>query len=121
MLNLMKYKKMKENSYRPLPEKLYIGTSKIEGNGLFTTEFITKNTELGITHIKYDKGDFHSNFIRTPLGGFVNHQQKNPNCVVYECGEYLKMKTILDINAGDELTLNYKLYEPCKNYVDDNQ
>ena len=26
---------MKENNYRPLPDSLHIGTSIIEGNGLF--------------------------------------------------------------------------------------
>ena len=28
--------------YRPLPDELYIGMSNIEGNGLFTSEFIEK-------------------------------------------------------------------------------
>ena len=102
--------------YRPLPQFLYIGTSTIEGNGLFTTEFIESETELGITHIENDSGDFHSNFIRTPLGGFVNHSEE-PNCVLYKCENYLKMKTTKDIKASEELTLSYHLYEPCKNYM----
>ena len=29
------------------------------------------------------------------------------------------MKTTIDIQAGDELTLNYNLQEPCKNYMKD--
>jgi SET domain-containing protein len=105
--------------YRPLPDQLHVGMSKIEGNGLFTSSDIPKDSELGITHIKNNSGDFHSNFIRTPLAGFANHKPNNPNCQIYECGEYLKMKTILDIQKGDELTLNYTLYEPCKNYVNE--
>ena len=105
--------------YRPLPKELYIGMSKIEGNGLFTTEFIEKGRELGISHIKNDSGDFHSNYIRTPVGAFANHVVENPNCVLYECGEYLKMKTIHDIRPGEELTLNYTLYKPCKNYINE--
>jgi len=112
---------METNNYRPLPDELYIGMSEIEGNGLFTREFIKKGREFGITHIKNDSGDFHSNYIRTPLAGFANHQTNNPNCLIYECGEYLKMKTILDINEGDELTLNYTLYDPCKNYMEVNE
>jgi|TARA_R110001583_G_scaffold3173_2_gene20747 hypothetical protein len=107
----------KVESYRPLPTELYIGTSSIEGNGLFTLEHLEENKELGISHIKYPTGDFHSDFIRTPLGGFVNHDPENPNCVVYECGEFLKLKTKKEIFPGDELTLNYSLYDPCKNYV----
>ena len=111
---------IKEDNYRPLPKGLYIGNSPIEGNGLFTKEPLTSDIELGITHLKYDKGDFHSNYIRTPLGGFMNHDQKNYNCVLYGCGEFLKLKTIKEIIGGEELTLNYTLYDPCKNYVDAN-
>ena len=103
--------------YRPLPDELYIGMSKIEGNGVFTTEFLEEGTELGISHIKYGGGDFHSDYIRTPLGGFINHNPGQPNCAAYKCGEYLKIKTILDIKAGEELTMNYSLYDPCKNYI----
>ena len=102
--------------YRPLPEELYIGNSTIEGNGLFTHSNLPKDMVFGISHIRYTSEDFHSNFIRTPLGGFVNHS-KNSNCTLYECGDYLKMKTTKEIKSGDELTLTYTLYEPCKNYI----
>ena len=102
--------------YRPLPNQLYIGISTIEGNGLFTSSDIPKDNELGITHIKNESGDFHSNQIRTPLGGFVNHSE-NSNCMLYECGDYLKMKTTKNIKKGEELTLTYSLYDPCKNYI----
>ena len=108
---------IKCEKYRPLPEGLYIGMSNIEGNGLFTLEELSEDVELGISHIKYDSGDFHSNYIRTPLVGFVNHDELNPNCTLYECGDYLKMKTIKLIRPGGELTLNYNLHEPCKNYM----
>lgn len=111
--------RIKCKTYRPLPDGLYIGMSSIEGNGLFTIEFIKKDTELGISHIKNDSGDFHSGYIRTPLGGFVNHDKDNPNCIAYECGQYLRMKTTQDIQAGKELTLNYLLHEPCKDYMTD--
>ena len=108
-----------EDNYRPLPKGLYIGNSPIEGNGLFTKEPLTSDIEFGITHIKNDSGDFHFDYIRTPLGGFVNHNSDNPNCTVYKCGSYLKMKTIKQIKKGDGLTLNYTLYKPCKDYIDD--
>ena len=110
---------MKENSYRPLPEGLYIGNSNIEGNGLFTKIELKEGEELGITHIRYNSDDFHSNYIRTPLGGFVNHHSV-ANCELYECGAYLKMKTSENIKPGQELTLTYGLYDPCKNYVGTN-
>lgn len=105
--------------YRPLPKELYIGLSEIEGNGLFTSVDLKPDLELGISHIKYEDGNFHSDYIRTPLGGFINHDEKNPNCVAYECGKFLKLKTISTIKSGEELTLNYTLYNPCKNYVCD--
>ena len=104
--------------YRPLPRKLYIGNSPIEGNGVFVSENLSKNEELGISHVKNNSGDFHSDYIRTPLGGFTNHSEK-PNCELYECGEYLKMKTIKNIKSGNELTLDYTLCKPCKDYICD--
>jgi len=110
---------MKEDNYRPLPVGLYISNSSIEGNGLFTKKELKKGEELGITHIRYNSEDFHSNYIRTPLGGFVNHNT-SANCALYECGAYLKMKVVKDIKIDGELTLAYNLYDPCKNYVDAN-
>ena len=65
---------MKENNYRPLPDGLYIGISEIDGNGLFTRKELKEGDEMGITHIRYNSDDFHSNYIRTPLGGFYNHK-----------------------------------------------
>ena len=107
---------MKETEYRPLPQELYIGMSNIEGNGLFTTEFIEKGRELGISHVKDTSGNFDRDLIRTPVGAFVNHDTKKANCEIYECEEYIKMRTIKDIRPGEELTLNYTLYKPC-NYL----
>jgi hypothetical protein len=104
--------------YRPLPPELYVGMSSIEGNGIFTTEVLEEGKELGITHVRYNSEDFHSNYIRTPLGGLVNHSEE-PNCELYECGAYLRMKTSREIRASEELTITYHLYDPCKNYMKD--
>ena len=102
--------------YRPLPDELFIGESKIEGNGLMTKSFLQAGTELGISHIQYPGGDFHTDYIRTPLGGFVNHSE-TPNSEFYTCGKYLKMRTLVEVKPGSELTANYSLYKPCQNYV----
>ena len=102
--------------YRPLPSELFIGKSKIEGNGLMTKSFLQAGTEFGISHVQYPGGDFHTDYIRTPLGGFVNHSE-TPNCEFYTCGKYLKMRTLVEIESGRELTANYTLYKPCQNYV----
>tara|TARA_R110002020_G_scaffold310302_1_gene526091 strand:- start:195 stop:527 length:333 start_codon:yes stop_codon:yes gene_type:complete len=105
-----------EKQYRPLPSELYVGMSTIEGNGLFTTKFIENGRELGISHVKETSGNFDRDLIRTPVGAFVNHAGEDANCEIYECGEYIKMRTIKDLRAGEELTLNYTLYKPC-NYL----
>ena len=94
--------------YRPLPKELTIKKSYIEGLGLFANENLSSNTELGISHIK-DKR-FENNYIRTPLGGFVNHST-NPNCEFYIDDDYIKLRTIRHINEGNELTAEYWLYD----------
>ena len=110
--------KMEESDkpFRPLPDGLYIGMSEIEGNGLFTKDSMDEGVELGISHVTNNSGDFDRNLIRTAVGAFVNHNSEKANCEIYECGEYLRMRTIKRIHPTEELTLNYKLYKPC-NYL----
>ena len=60
----------KKETYKPLPDSLHIGKSKIHGQGLVASEDIPMGTDLGISH--YRKGD---DVIRTPLGGFINHSE----------------------------------------------
>ena len=104
--------------YKPLPESLTIKTSKVNGLGLFAKEAIPQATNLGMTHIKM--GD---HILRTPLGGFINHDN-NANCVKVELlmsnhddpkakFDYKKwnLVTIKDIKAGEELTLSYTFYK----------
>ena len=95
--------------YRPLPEYLTIKKSEIEGLGLFTNEGIVNNTELGMTHVYRQRGLDKSELIRTPLGGFINHSDE-PNCELILLVGEKHLKTIRDIQAGEELTLKYTLY-----------
>lgn len=97
--------------YRPLPSYLTIKSSEIEGLGLFTSDDIDNKHVLGITHV-YDIR-FPDSFIRTPLGGFFNHSE-TPNCELIRDGEYLKLKAIRNIKAGEEITARYTLYDPTK-------
>ena len=102
--------------YNPLPEYLAIGPSQIHGAGILATEDIPGEVVIGISHV-YDP-NFQHNYIRTPLGGFINHSE-NPNCELIEDegnDEYKKLKTIKKIEAGKELTLKYSLYDIC-NYL----
>ena len=103
--------------YKPLPENLRLGFSDIHDIGVFAKEFIPRTTNFGMTHLQFGK-----NLIRTPLGGFLNHND-NPNC------EKVKLKftnedkepsyifnkwnlvTLKDIKEGEELTLKYTFYD----------
>ena len=82
--------------YNPLPEYLTIGPSNIHGAGI---------------------PNFQHNYIRTPLGGFINHSE-NSNCELVddENTDYKKLKTSRKIEQGEELTLTYGLYDVC-NYL----
>jgi len=95
--------------YRPLPTYITVKSSNVDGLGLFATEPIKKSTDLGISHV-FDKF-WDNGYIRTPLGGFINHSN-TPNCEKYKEGRYLYINTITDIKEGEELTLKYTLYDP---------
>jgi hypothetical protein len=105
--------KKKDNTYKPLPDYLSIGPSSIQGAGIIAKEDIPGEIELGISHV-YDP-NFQHDYIRTPLGGFINHAEE-ANCELVEDDEditYKKVKTIRKIQAGEELTLKYSLYTIC--------
>ena len=97
--------------YKPLPDCLTIKQSNIEGLGLFSTENINKETNLGITHVKTDKQEFDYGFIRTPLGGFFNHSE-SPNCRVEENGDFIYLITNEFIPKDSEILAKYTLYDP---------
>ena len=97
--------------YRPLPPYLTIKSSSVEGLGLFAVEPIKKSINIGISHVK----DIHfaNGYIRTPLGGFINHSN-TPNCKIFQEGRFLSIITITDIKKDTELTLTYTLYDPSR-------
>ena len=98
--------------YNPLPSGLTVADSRISGQGLFTTRKLVAGTELGISHYRID-----GEYIRTPLGGFINHSD-TPNCersqVRIRPGfDKWNITVMEDIDEGEELTLKYKLYQPA--------
>ena len=101
---------MAKKLYKPLPEYLAIGPSDIHGAGIIAREDIPAGIEIGITHI-YDP-DFEDDYIRTPLGGFINHSEE-PNCEVKEneSKEWRILYTTERIAQGKELTIEYTLYK----------
>ena len=98
--------------YKPLPDSVVVKESTIHGYGLFATDTIKKGTNLGVSHI-YAPG-FETSYIRTPIGGFINHSDE-PNCRKIESPEesmltYYSLVTSRDIDKYEELTLTYTLY-----------
>lgn len=101
-----------KKEWRPLPDSITIKESKIEGLGVFAIQDIPSKTDLGISHV-YDER-FPDNYIRLPLGAFINHHEM-PNCDAFiensheDLGDikHIRIITRIDIKLGEELTLNY--------------
>jgi len=97
--------------YKPLPPQVTIKESSIDGLGLFAVEQIEEETIVGLTH----KSDFsfENGYIRTPLGGFINHS-KEPNCRLIprpiENGFVLYLETLRTIKQGEEITTRYSIW-----------
>ena len=124
----------KKQTYKPLPDSLFIEESFIDGQGLFANIDIAANTDLGISHIEVEKNKMaEMEMIRTPLGGFINHETtvkepdgkgkdvevSGPNCKRIKgrmegCVINYSLITRRDIKAGEELTLEYSMYVPVE-------
>ena len=113
--------------YKALPDCLTIDKSKIHGLGLFATEDIDKDINLGISHVKNTSSKFENNYVRTPLGGCINHSD-DPNCIKFipnvvvapdvkvSLPDYMSLKTIKKITLKwIGLMLNTK---PCRIKLD---
>ncbi len=97
-----------KKTYQPLPNSLYIGDSKIHGQGLIAKENIAEGTDLGVSH--YRKGD---EVIRTPLGGFINHSEE-PNAKIVEVQRIRYLYFLKDIKDKEEITVKYSMYDPTE-------
>ena len=100
--------------YKPLPDYLTIKESPIHGLGLYATEDIPSNKNLGRSHTKPMN---YIEWVRTPLGGFYNHSEE-PNCTNHIGGgldKHMYLVTLRDIKAGEEITVKYTMYDPTKN------
>ena len=115
--------------YKALHSDLTIKKSSIHGLGIFAMKGIPKDTVLGISHVKDkdDIGRYHQGYIRTPLGGFINHSNE-PNCIKVkprlklfprhwptlkedEEVSSIAIRTNRGIKEGEELTVFYTLYK----------
>ncbi len=120
-----------KKNYTPLSHDLFIEESMIDGQGLFSSHDLPKGTDLGISHIEFEKDKMSAKeLIRTPLGGFINHEPivksenasgelvevSGPNCEKIKQradGAKIEWRLITreDIKAGEELTLEYTFYK----------
>ena len=115
--------------YKALHSALTIEKSSIHGLGLFAIKAISKDTVLGVSHVKdkSNSGRYSQGYIRTPLGGFINHSTQ-PNCIKVHVRSNLSpkhwpavkegeepfsiaMRASRDIKGGEELTVFYTLYK----------
>ena len=126
--------KARENdkkNYKPLPYDMFIEESMINGQGLFASTDIPKGTDLGVCHIQIEIDKMSPvELVRTPLGGFINHEPivkemqdkelveiSGPNCEKIKnrpIGNKTEWNLITrrNIKAGEELTLHYTFYKP---------
>ena len=110
---------------------MFIEESMINGQGLFASTDIPKGTDLGVSHVSIEIDKMSEpELIRTPLGGFINHQPivtelidkelvevSGPNCEKIKSRPQgnkteWNLVTRKDIKAGEELTLHYTFYKP---------
>jgi SET domain-containing protein len=100
-------KKFSKESYRPLPSSTTIKESLIDGLGLFATKDIKKGTYLGETHFKIDEN---RDWLRTPLGGFINHSAQSNGEINLTEKNIRGLTAKRDIAKGEEITVFYTLY-----------
>ena len=91
-------------TYQALPNGLFINSSQVAGQGIFTNKAQEKGTDLGMSHLII--GD---EIIRTPLGGFINHSD-TPNCEKYMIDNRYYVRVIRSIVPMEELFLKYTFY-----------
>ena len=95
------------NNYRPLPSCVTIDDSFIQGLGLICSKDIPAAECLGVTHIFHEESN---RWLRTPLGGFVNHSE-HPNCFILNKGKERILYTVKPIKKAEELCVFYTLKE----------
>ena len=80
-----------------------IKPSSINGLGLHATTSWRAGVFLGETHVWHDKTH---GWIRTPLGGFINHSN-TPNCFIHSDLGIRNLYIIRPIKEEEELTVYY--------------
>ena len=97
--------KFENKHYRPLLEGLTIQKSAINGLGLHAQVDWKAGVLLGESHVWNDRVE---DWIRTPLGGFINHSE-DPNCFILTNLHDRQLYTIKPIKEGQELSVYYTI------------
>ena len=95
-----------EDTYRPLPKGLSIMESSIEGLGLYAQQDFPAGEIFGETHV-FAVSTNRREWVRTPLGGFINHSE-TPNCYINTEGEERRLYSVRPIKSGEEITVYYR-------------
>lgn len=90
--------------FDPLPEGVELRKSEIHGYGLFATQTIESNRDLGITHVADSR--FPDGYIRTALGSYANHSRQ-PNIKGVRAGDTYHFVTSREIAKDEELLVDY--------------
>jgi len=130
VIDANKAKQHDKKNYRPLSHDLFIEESLIDGQVLFASTDIPNGTGLRICHYQIEKDKMSPvELIRTPLGGFINHEPlvynnmeekkelSGPNCEKIKsrpdgAKTEWNLVTRKDIKSGEELTVHYTFYKP---------
>ena len=80
---------------------------RADGTPTYMLAVVVDDHDMGITHV-YDSNFLHE-YVRTPLGGFVNHNDE-PNCRTVDIQGYKYLTALKNIEPGEELTLKYSMY-----------
>ena len=81
---------------------IYISSSNIEGDGIFTMENLKENDIIGVSHVIYDNIWYSVN----PLGAYYNHSF-DPNCRVETKDNVNLVLAKRDILVDEELIVDY--------------
>lgn len=103
-----------EDDQIPFPpgtgDAIYIGTSKIQGHGVFSAFNINGGVRLAPARIAGK---------RTKVGRYTNHS-KHPNCkFVLDSNGDIYLQTISKVSEGEELTCNYRDAKKTANKADE--
>lgn len=93
------------DGHSPLPDNVYIDKSPLHGMGIFAKISVPKGYDFGITHVADTR--FTDGFVRTPMGGFVNHSN-HPNTTMVIKEDIIRMYAAKDVRKDEELTVDYR-------------